>query len=493
MSWHLQKCQYKGSCPKLNTNTLAIFTMDNPIKQFEIKGLFGYKDIEITFNNKVMIVIGENGFGKTSILNALTYTLKGDWQKLSKIKFCSIKISFSDLKEYEFTHKILMDYCEYIGHVKKETDHDFIDVVKENIGEKEYQKLCAYVAEGKRKEYHNMVSNSQLLKMIPESVLFNNLYARLEREKNFGVFMGISTSVDEIGCEILYLPTYRRVEVGIDSLQIPVRRNMHLIYEEDQSQYEEWNNELICFGMNDVQKRIDQITSAISQSSIVGYAEVSGDMIRQLLERNNQENHVLTCNKAQMEIVLTRIGASLTDEEKHRILLMLESQSPELLDNQYLVYFLEQLLAVYKKQEKFDTAIKDFCTVCNKYLNDKAFYFDESNVNLNIYNKYDDKILFGKDNEVLLNQLSSGEKQIVSIFSQIYLNIDTRFLILIDEPEMSLSLFWQENFLPDLLASGKCDFLMAVTHSPFIFGEKLKQYTVGINEFLTKKNYDNNC
>lgn len=305
--------------------------------------------------------------------------------------------------------------------------------------------------------------------------------------------MGISTSVDEIGCEILYLPTYRRVEVGIDSLQIPVRRNMHLIYEEDQSQYEEWNNELICFGMNDVQKRIDQITSAISQSSIVGYAEVSGDMIRQLLERNNQENHVLTCNKAQMEIVLTRIGASLTDEEKHRILLMLESQSPELLDNQYLVYFLEQLLAVYKKQEKFDTAIKDFCTVCNKYLNDKAFYFDESNVNLNIYNKYDDKILFGKDNEVLLNQLSSGEKQIVSIFSQIYLNIDTRFLILIDEPEMSLSLFWQENFLPDLLASGKCDFLMAVTHSPFIFGEKLKQYTVGINEFLTKKNYDNNC
>jgi len=194
-----------------------------------------------------------------------------------------------------------------------------------------------------------------------------------------------------------------------------------------------------------------------------------------------------------VEIVLTRIGASLTDEEKHRILLMLESQSPELLDNQYLVYFLEQLLAVYKKQEKFDTAIKDFCTVCNKYLNDKAFYFDESNVNLNIYNKYDDKILFGKDNEVLLNQLSSGEKQIVSIFSQIYLNIDTRFLILIDEPEMSLSLFWQENFLPDLLASGKCDFLMAVTHSPFIFGEKLKQYTVGINEFLTKKNYDNNC
>lgn len=466
--------------------------MDSPIKQFEIKGLFGYKDIGITFNNNVMIVIGENGFGKTSILNALTFTLKGYWKKLLNIKFDSIKIIFTHQKEYEFSHKVLFDYCEYIERVRKEDGHDFIDVVKENIGDNDYQKLCSYVAEGKKKEYHNMVSNNQLLKTIPESVLFNTIYARLEREKNFGVFSGIGKSVEEIGCKILYLPTYRRVEVGIESLQMPVRRNAHSRYGEERLQYSEWNNEVICFGMNDVQKRIDKITTAISQSSIVGYAEVSGDMIRQLLERNDKENHVLTCNKTQMEIVLTRIGSSLSDVEKQRILLMLESQSPELLGNQYLVYFLEQLLAVYKKQEKYDTAIKDFCTVCNKYLNEKAFYFDESNVNLNIYRKFDDELMVDKENEVLLNQLSSGEKQIVSIFSQIYLDIDSRFMILLDEPELSLSLFWQENLLPDLLASEKCDFLMAVTHSPFIFGQKLKEYTVGINEFLTKRNYDNN-
>ena len=85
-----------------------------------------------------------------------------------------------------------------------------------------------------------------------------------------------------------------------------------------------------------------------------------------------------------------------------------------------------------------------------------------------------------------LSQLSSGEKQIVSIFSQIYLDLDKQFVVLLDEPELSLSIYWQENLLPDILASGKCMFLMAVTHSPFIFGQKLKQYTVGINEFLAK-------
>lgn len=36
--------------------------MNNIIQRFEIKGLFGYKDIGITFNDNIMIVIGENGF-----------------------------------------------------------------------------------------------------------------------------------------------------------------------------------------------------------------------------------------------------------------------------------------------------------------------------------------------------------------------------------------------------------------------------------------------
>ena len=105
---------------------------------------------------------------------------------------------------------------------------------------------------------------------------------------------------------------------------------------------------------------------------------------------------------------------------------------------------------------------------------------------MKIYRKIKSDLSPIDGNEVKLSQLSSGEKQIVSIFSQVYLNVDSRFIILLDEPELSLSIFWQENLLPDLIGSTKVDFLMAVTHSPFIFGQKLKQYTVGINEFLAK-------
>ena len=71
--------------------------MNSPIKRFSINGLFGYKNISIQFAHNIIIVIGENGFGKTSILNALTFTLKGEWKKLQCIKFSDIEIEFDGI------------------------------------------------------------------------------------------------------------------------------------------------------------------------------------------------------------------------------------------------------------------------------------------------------------------------------------------------------------------------------------------------------------
>lgn len=55
------------------------------LKEFKITKLFGYKDVHLKFENDVLILMGENGAGKTSILNALYFTLTGKWEKLLKI------------------------------------------------------------------------------------------------------------------------------------------------------------------------------------------------------------------------------------------------------------------------------------------------------------------------------------------------------------------------------------------------------------------------
>ena len=84
---------------------------------------------------------------------------------------------------------------------------------------------------------------------------------------------------------------------------------------------------------------------------------------------------------------------------------------------------------------------------------------------------------------ILMRMLSSGEKQIVSLFSHIYFSGQSGYFVVIDEPELSLSVPWQKRFLPDIIATDKCEGLIAVTHSPFIFENQLDPFTHSIEEF----------
>ena len=53
------------------------------IKTFKIQNLFGYKDVEMSFEDSYKIIVGENGTGKTTILNCLYYTLSKGFNFLS--------------------------------------------------------------------------------------------------------------------------------------------------------------------------------------------------------------------------------------------------------------------------------------------------------------------------------------------------------------------------------------------------------------------------
>ena len=62
------------------------------------------------------------------------------------------------------------------------------------------------------------------------------------------------------------------------------------------------------------------------------------------------------------------------------------------------------------------------------------------------------------------------------MFCHLYIGHGKKYFVLIDEPELSLSIDWQEHFLTDVIESGVCEFMFAVTHSPFIFNEMLRGY-----------------
>src|SRR5271155_60715 len=61
---------------------------------------------------------------------------------------------------------------------------------------------------------------------------------------------------------------------------------------------------------------------------------------------------------------------------------------------------------------------------------------------------------------------------------------EDKYFVLIDEPELSLSVPWQRKFLVDIRSASFCVGLVAVTHSPFIYDNELKRYAHGLGEFI---------
>ncbi|HSF73703.1 MAG TPA: AAA family ATPase, partial [Microcoleus sp.] len=65
------------------------------LKSFAINGLFGFKDVAIPFDKEAVILIAENGSGKTTILNTLYYSISCKFDKLSTVEFESVVLEFT--------------------------------------------------------------------------------------------------------------------------------------------------------------------------------------------------------------------------------------------------------------------------------------------------------------------------------------------------------------------------------------------------------------
>ena len=114
-------------------------------------------------------------------------------------------------------------------------------------------------------------------------------------------------------------------------------------------------------------------------------------------------------------------------------------------------------------------------------------------INNKLYNK---KVQISKDygikvmctyteKEIPLNELSSGEKHEIILFFELIFSVEQSITILIDEPELSLHVAWQKNFINDLLniinqLNKKMNIIIA-THSPYIIN-KYEKYQIDLGE-----------
>jgi predicted ATP-binding protein involved in virulence len=417
------------------------------IKSFLVYGLFGTDDVHIPFEENTKILIGENGLGKTQILNIFYYTLTRDFFKLTEFPFDRVELNF-DNKTVQITREEIVNCFDRSSFNRQEVILDlqrYVEEVEDFSLALEYIRKPSQISRKKNKDF-KLTSNL--------SEIANEITDRLANN------------------DILYFPTFRRVEEDLHNLG----------HDEEKFLFDKEDNRLIHFGMDDVQNRFNAIEKKIDFLLKEGFTKISGEILSKLVKGFGDTNKEILdkINETDIDIILARVGDQISETDKSRIREIVLKKEISSTDNS-LFYFIQILIDIYDKQKKIDNSINQFKKVCNNYLIGKKVFYDESDIK--IYIKSD-----SSSESLPLNKLSSGEKQIISIFSKIYLSEDNqRFIVLFDEPELSLSMTWQQKLLPDILNSKKCDFLLAVTHSPFIFDNELDRYAIGLREYIEPK------
>lgn len=440
------------------------------IKTFEIKNLFNQFSVCLPLEQQTNIFLGENGMGKTTILSCLYCALSGDVEKLASIIFDQITITLTNGKVCSIRHNDVSAYVnQYLesGLPRWRRNRLLKIFSKKELEEIQGLFVDNYGDLEVLKKYYPRISETR--NILPRITLqdFGRLVASSIdcRDGKSERIIEFKEKIREVfNKEILYFPTYRRIEEDMSKLGIDI--------EDDRVQ-----EGLIQFGMADVETAIEKLLATIRSAAITSFTEMTGVLLKQYL--NGEFHEGCSIDSEKLTIALDRIGDKIEEHDKEKIKRLVDTSEIYECKNKYLLNLIENLIASYEKQNQYDERVRKFVSVCNTYLNGKRYIYDESNVQLAIYR---DKV----ESLIRVQNLSSGEKQVISIFSKLYIEETKDCIILFDEPELSLSIKWQSKFLPDIMASGKCSTLVAVTHSPFIFENEFDNLAKDMGEYITE-------
>lgn len=442
------------------------------MKLLKFKGikLNEYLDVDIEFKENLSILTGTNGSGKTTSLNLIQAILLPNLLDFFVTPFESVSLQFVD-KEREYTIQIKkgkLDISFQILNKKFALHVEELKLPRNLVNELEYYKS------NKNDQKHN----DMFLKKFQDHpyILFISQITK-------PIFIGLERTNNDIREDYKDYLYERNLLLRKD-----IRQSQHITTRENLG-VSILETEMLVQTMYKRLKAIQDTYFKSIQKELISssFNFIEFDINDLPSNLNLKEKYILLEKQSEIEESLKKIGfldSELSSKlklffEKIKILFEQNNKNEdrgltiEWLLNKSQIDKLFNILKIIDeynlKADKTFEPINKFLNIINSFFKDtqKKLFIDEVG-----------RLFVSKPSgrNLTVDELSSGERQLVILFANVIFNkyknskLSSEILI-IDEPEISLHIRWQEKFIDSLFeASNNTQFIIA-THSPDIIGD----------------------
>lgn len=445
------------------------------IKNITVNKLYGVFDhvIDVKEGN-ITLILGENGLGKTVILKMIKNLFENDLLELGKYDFDLFSLTFEDesileiSKESKESHRSSYRFDDYT-----------LSILYKRVNVKKINKFSIKsedLMENFRDRRQGMGRSSQTNRFTHLIRTFiPNPLERIGPERWLDINTGITSNTTElIERYSEYFPKELIEDLKNKSapdwfvnitklLKVKLVETQRLLMKLN-SEEKEYKSAVLQYS-NELKEIIKNKALEATNLSTKLDRTYTNRLIEKITSTNYSSNTSIDTSLKELEVkrsFLIKVGLLEQDEEAIiPINLNQESRDNDTLRNVLEIYIDDsnEKLSVYRE---LSLKINTLLDIINKRFNFKKFSIDKN-----------DGFVFRSTvtkMKIPISNLSSGEQHELVLFYELLFNTPENSLILIDEPEISLHITWQNEFIKDLQEINKINKIKSIiaTHSPDI-------------------------
>lgn len=443
------------------------------ITNLTVKGLHGRYDYDVDFNTDLTFLFGSNGCGKTTILDILSSIITGELYRLFKYEFKtidlyysvesdiknSICIKFNPISENPIIELIFMEESYSLRQIASRDELRFVPTAQERYFREypilwEIKELFPFVylplnrrgSEERRSNKHRV--NRELIR-----------HTGYSEEMGYDVDDALFDAEHKIS-KFQHLVSQRKRELNDEFRDNLIKS---FITAKNITQTKDAKNTKLEPFKVDFDKEIEEFKRVfnVAEQSIKGLEILSEKEFDEFVEDNNY----LLDRLGEFQTILSK-GSNISNEDLKKISYLMSNanRAPQIIEIAKITYNLQNNL------EKEDHKLNSFRKTINYFFGEGEDAVTRKNLAWNAGKVIFRNNLDSEDIEII--NLSSGEKQLFIFFAHLIFSLEESQpgILVVDEPELSLHLAWQREYVSKIMELQSNVQIIFATHAPELIG-----------------------